>query len=120
MRGIPIARFGGKFNSSKAKVFMLLIPETHKGHWLRPRQVHDTLGIPLGSLLVLMAKWSGPDWRKLQRRKKDGYFEYQSTFKGEKWKKSDNGRREKGPQRKNRLTRILGVCEILGLANILK
>ncbi len=85
MRGIPIARFGGKFNSSKAKVFMLLIPETHKGHWLRPRQVHDTLGIPLGSLLVLMAKWSGPDWRKLQRRKKDGYFEYQSTSKGEKW-----------------------------------
>ena len=80
MRGIPIARFGGKFNSSKAKVFMLLIPETHKGHWLRPRQVHDTLGIPLGSLLVLMAKWSGPDWRKLQRRKKDGFFEYQSTL----------------------------------------
>ena len=85
MRGIPIARFGGKFNSSKAKVFMLLIPETHKGHWLRPRQIHETLGISLGSLLVLLAKWSRPDWGKVQRRKKDGYYEYQSTLRGEKW-----------------------------------
>jgi len=57
--------------------------------WYRPVVISNTTGLSLGSLLVLMGKWSGngylgKHWRLLKRRLSNGYFEYTLSDYG-KW-----------------------------------
>ena len=75
---VPKYRADSKFNRSKGIVLMTLF--SNPG-WYRAVVVSNATGLPLGSLLVLMAKWSGngylgKHWRLLKRRMKAGYFEY--------------------------------------------
>ena len=72
MRLLPVPKYRAncKFNRSKGIVLMTLA--TNPG-WYRPVVISNATGLSLGSLLVLMAKWSGhgylgKHWRLLERR----------------------------------------------------
>lgn len=55
------ARFGGKFNSTKGKVFLILAysdTATSQEGWLTARQLAWLTGVSYGSLLVLLRKWA--------------------------------------------------------------
>ena len=80
-----LARFKGKYNSVKGKVYWLLIQESRNDNWLRASEISNILGLNLSSLLVLLLKWSAPDWQRVKRRKKNGFWEYTIAYKGEKW-----------------------------------
>ncbi len=88
MRLLPVPKYRAncKFNRSKGIVLMTLA--TNPG-WYRPVVISNTTGLSLGSLLVLMGKWSGngylgKHWRLLKRRLSNGYFEYTLSDYG-KW-----------------------------------
>ena len=75
MRLLPVPKYRAncKFNRSKGIVLMTLA--TNPG-WYRPVVISNATGLSLGSLLVLMAKWSGhgylgKHWRLLERRLSD-------------------------------------------------
>ena len=88
MRLLPVPKYRDncKFYRSKGIVLMTL---ANNPGWYRPVVISNATGLSLGSLLVLMAKWSGhgylgKNWRLLERRLRAGYFEYRLSDYG-KW-----------------------------------
>jgi len=77
------AKFHDKFNETKAITYMVLIDQSKRGVWVRPRQIADATGLNLQSLLALMPRWCS--WRRIQRRLRAGFYEYTITENGFRW-----------------------------------
>jgi len=61
------AREGEQFNNVKGKVYLVLY--THPREWVRSMDLAAATGLNKRSLYVLMAKWAGPTWHTLERKR---------------------------------------------------
>lgn len=74
---------GEQFNNTKGKTYLVLY--THPREWVRPMDLAASTGLNKRSLFVLMAKWAGPTWHTLERKKIAGFYCYRLTDKGITW-----------------------------------